>query len=79
MARPDAFSRSRIRRGCEHLHRLGPRAETEFLIELSARIGGMPAILRLLAEFEERLTPALLRATGGDRFAPRQLDLVPRR
>jgi hypothetical protein len=74
----DPFTTLRLRRGVEHLHRLGPRATAELLSEVAARIGGIPCMLELLAEFERRLTPAMLKATGGDRF-PRRLPLaVPR-
>jgi hypothetical protein len=52
------------------------RATAELLAELGNRIGGMPAIIGLLTEYE-RLTPEVLRATGGDRF-PRRIRAVPR-
>jgi hypothetical protein len=70
-------TRLRLQRDVEHLHALGSRATTEFLVDLTARIGGLPAALALLAEYERRITPAMLRATGGDRFPPRPLHLVP--
>jgi hypothetical protein len=38
----------------------------------------MPAILRLLAEYERRLNPKLLRVTDGDRFPRPPLRAVPR-
>ncbi len=75
--RLDSFSQLRLQRGAEHLNRLGPRATAEFLAEIGETIGGLPAILRLLGEYEHRLNPAVLRATGGDRF-PRRLVEVPR-
>jgi hypothetical protein len=74
----DAFTRLRLQRGCEHLHRLGPRATAELLAEVDHRIGGMACIINLLTEYEQRLSPRLLRAAGGDRFPPRQLHSVPR-
>jgi hypothetical protein len=40
-------------------------------------MGGMPVCLALLAEHERRLTPSMVRATGGDRFPPRALRRVP--
>lgn len=69
------LERKRLERGAEHLYRLGARAVAEFLTEVSARIGGGPAMLSTLADFE-RLTPGQVRAVGGDRF-PSQLRAVP--
>ena len=77
MVQYDAITRLRLQRGGEHLHRLGPRATCEVLCEISHRIGGMPAILGCLAEYEARLTPQLLRRAGGDRFPHRPLRIVP--
>jgi hypothetical protein len=76
--RLDPFTTHRLQRGSEHLGQLGPRAIAEFLVELAGQIGGMPATLGLLAEYERRLTPAMLRATGGDRFPTLRLRVVPR-
>ncbi len=75
--RLDTFSQRRLQRGAEHITHLGSRVVAEYLAEVSETIGGLPAILRLLGEYERRLTPAVLRATGGDRF-PRRLSVVPR-
>jgi hypothetical protein len=74
----DPFTALRLQRGVEHLHRLGPRATSELLMEVANRIGGLPTMLPVLAEFERRLTPEMLRATGGDRFPPPRLQVVPR-
>jgi hypothetical protein len=71
------LERLRLERGAAHLHRLGPRATAELLAALTARIGGGPALLGLLAEYE-RLSPGMVRAAGGDRFPPRPLHLVER-
>ena len=71
------LDRLRLERGAEHLHRLGARATAEFLAELATAIGGQPAILRLLAEYQDRLSPELLRASGGDCFPSRRLRTVP--
>jgi hypothetical protein len=72
------LDRLRLQRGAEHLHRLGARANAEFLAEIGQRIGGMPAIFALLRDYEHRLNPELLRAAGGDRFPPRPLHQAPR-
>jgi len=73
----NAINDPRLVRGAGHLHTLGPRATAEFFIDLAARIGGMPTIIWLLNEYQQRLTPAMLVATGGDKFPPRALDAVP--
>jgi hypothetical protein len=70
--------RLRLQRGAEHLHLLGPRALAEFLVEIDRRIGGGPCIFGLLAEYQERLSPELLRAVAADRFPKRPLRAVPR-
>ena len=72
-----SLDRLRLDRGAEHLHRLGARATAEFLMELSATIGGGPAILRLLAEYQNRLNPDLLRAAGRHRMPPRRPRVMP--
>jgi hypothetical protein len=77
MVHLDPLSRLRLQRGAEHLCLLGPRATAELLAEVADRIGGMPAILGVLGEYE-RLSPRLLRATDGDRFPSRPLRVVPR-
>jgi hypothetical protein len=69
--------RLRLQRGAEHQHRLGPRAIGEFLAEVGTRTGTMPWIINRLAEYETRITPDMLRATGGDRF-PIRLRVVLR-
>ncbi len=76
MVHPNPLDRLRLQRGAEHLHDLGPRATAEFLAEIGERIGGMPTILSILAEYECRLTPALLLKAGGDRFPPRPIRQV---
>lgn len=73
----DPHDRLRLQRGVEHLHRCGPRAVAEFLVDLDRRVGGMPATLGLLTEYQARLTPQMLRAVGGDRFPRRPLRVVP--
>ena len=76
MIRLSPLDRLRLQRGAEHLHSLGNRATGEFLAEIGERIGGMPAILGLLAEYQHRLTPAMVRAAGADRFLPHPLHEV---
>ena len=71
------FDQLRLVRGAEHLHQLGTRALAEFLAELAATIGGQPAILRLLNEYERRLNPEMLRAAGGHRMPSRRPRAVP--
>ncbi len=71
------LDRARLDRGAEHLNRLGARATAEFLAELSATIGGGPAIMRLLAEYQTRLNPVLLQSAGGHRFPSRRPRAVP--
>jgi hypothetical protein len=38
----------------------------------------MPCILGLLADYQQRLSPQMLRAIGAHRFPPRPLRVVPR-
>lgn len=73
----DPFTRRRLQRGVEHLHQLGPRATAEFLTEVADHIGGLPAIIGTLLEYERRLTPEKLRSTGGDRFPRPPISVVP--
>ena len=73
----DMLARLRLQRGAEHLHNLGPRATAEFLAELAAEIGGWPAMMGMLAEYQRRLSPDMLRAVGGDKFPPRPQREVP--
>jgi hypothetical protein len=60
------------------LHALGARATAELLAEVAAKIGGLPCILTTLDEYQQRLSPRLLRIAGGDRFPRRPLHVVPR-
>jgi hypothetical protein len=58
----DPFTRLRVQRGAEHLIKLGTQATVEFLADVASSIGGMPAIIQLLAEYERRrLPPATIR------------------
>jgi dihydroxyacid dehydratase/phosphogluconate dehydratase len=76
MIKLDHLDRLRLQRGVEHLHRLGPRATAEYLAEVARQIGGLPAMLGTLAEYERRLSPDLLRVVGGDRFPRRPLRVM---
>jgi hypothetical protein len=68
---------ARLERGAEHLHRLGAPAIAELLAEVGDRIGGIPCIVSLLAEYERRITPNMVRTAGGD-WLPRHLQTAPR-
>jgi hypothetical protein len=70
------LDRLRLERGATHLHRLGARATCEFLAEVAEAIGGGPCILQRLAEYERGLTPAMIRAAGGDGMPSRRPRLV---
>lgn len=50
----DTLARLRIQRGVEHLHHLGSRATSEFLADIASRIGGLPAIVGLLEDYQRR-------------------------
>ena len=67
------FNDMRRQRGVEFLSKQPPRVLDGFFRDLEARIGGTPAILELMAEYEQRITLPKLRASGGDRFPPRPL------
>ena len=71
------LDRQRLDRGAEHLHGLGARAMSEALATLAVRIGGVPALLAVLTEYE-RLTPGMVRVASADRFPPRPLRPIKR-
>jgi len=71
------LDRIRLERGVRHLYAQGPRVVGELLSELAERGNAVPHLLRRLDAYNA-LTPAMLRATGGDRFAPRPLRQVPK-
>jgi hypothetical protein len=66
----DTLTRLRLQRGAQHLHSLGPSAVAGFIEDLSARIGGLPAAVGLLAEYETKPAPASTRAAQRDRASP---------
>lgn len=69
MIRRDPLAQFRRQRQVEHLHRLGARAVGEALLELANEAGDPDALDLLLARYG-RLTVAMVRLAGGDRFAP---------
>ncbi|MCW8308398.1 hypothetical protein AruPA_15270 [Acidiphilium sp. PA] len=58
-----------IQRGAAHLASLGPRAIEEFLVELVVAFNCRKEITRRLMDYQ-RITPAMLAATGGDKQVP---------
>ena len=74
----DTLTRLRLQRGTQHLHALGPSAVAGFIEDLSARIGGLPAAVGLLAEYETNLTPALTRVAERDCVPLCRVARVPR-
>jgi len=61
----------------QRLHVLGPRVCAELFAELAERHDAVPHLLRRLDAYNA-LPPAMLRAAGGDKFAPRPLRQVPK-
>jgi len=51
------------------LHELGPRALAEFLVDVGATTGSIPEVLEIAGRYTA-LSPAVVRAVGGHRFAP---------
>jgi hypothetical protein len=70
MVRIDTLARARIHRGVQHLHTLGPNATGEFLADVADRIGGLPAIVGLLEEYQQRAVVARKVRRTGKRKAP---------
>lgn len=66
----------RLQRGAEHVHRLGARALAELLAELARDRCDLAGTLDRLDRWREGLSPELVRAAGGDQFAPRPLHEV---
>ena len=73
---PGMRDRLRLQRGAEHLHALGTRALAEMLAELARDRCDLADTLARLDAWQDGLTPELVRAAGGDRFAPRPLREV---
>ena len=76
------LDRLRLENDVKHAIKLGgahpERTVTEILLGVGDRIGGLPAISAVLAEYR-RLSVGQVRAAGGDRPVPRPLHVVPRR
>ncbi len=70
------LDRARFERDVEHAVSLGPRSVAEAFFRVADLIGGFPAMASVLAEYR-RLTPAMVRAAGGDKPVPRLLHVVP--
>ena len=71
----DLIRELRRRRHVERLHRLGPRAVDELLLDIGAERHCMTAIEDKLARYAE-LDPGLVTAVGGDRFPKPMLMVV---
>ncbi len=65
----EALAGPHFERQVEHLHRLGPRAVAELLIEI-AHCTGQSGVIADRLQAYARLDPAVLRAVGGDKFPP---------
>ena len=66
----------RLQRGAMFLNGNPPRVTAGFLMDLASATDSMPIILSMLRDYEDRITPQDLHASGGDRFPPRPLHLV---
>jgi hypothetical protein len=64
-----------FQRGARHLNSLGARATAEFLREIADDLDCWTSIIDRLARYHA-ITPAMIRAAGGDRF-PSTLVVVP--
>ena len=73
---PVARDQLRLQRGAEHLHSLGARALAEMLAELARDRCDLSDTLDRLDAWRAGLSPEMLRAAAGDRFAPRALHEV---
>jgi hypothetical protein len=60
----------RFRRDVERLHRRGPRPLYEMLAELDRDHLILTAVELKVAKYASRLSPEVLRATGGDQMPP---------
>ncbi len=60
---------------CRQVHALGPRPMAELLAEI-ATATGEPNLIADRVEAYSKLDPEIVRAVGGDRFAPMSLQVV---
>ena len=74
---PTARDHLRLQRGAEHVHDLGPRAVAEMVAHVAREGLDLPGALDLMDRWRDGLSPAMVRAAGGDRFPPRVLLVVP--
>jgi hypothetical protein len=71
-----AQQRLRRQRRVEVLHGLGARATSEFIAEIAADFGIEQHLDDRLEAYTTRLTPELLKLTGGHHFAPQPTRVV---
>jgi len=69
--------RDRLLASVSHLHTLGPRVVGEFVIELAQRLNGVDCAQGIATQYNERLSPELLRAAGADWMPSTAVRLVP--
>jgi hypothetical protein len=74
--RSDAAKALALQRISQRAHRLGPRVFYEVLSEIGRSLQAGSAVFEIVERYAERLSPELLRVTGGDRFPPAPLRLV---
>lgn len=67
----------RLLASVSHLHTFGPRVLAEFVIEFAQHVDGTDCALVIATQYNERLSPELLRAAGADRMPSPALRLVP--
>ena len=76
-ARMTIATHDRLLASVSHLHTLGPRVLGEFVIELAQRLNGVDCAQGIATQYNERLSPELLRAAAADRMPPSAVRLVP--
>jgi hypothetical protein len=73
----DAAKALALQRLIQRVHGLGARVVYELVAEISRSLQPGEAIFDIVEKYAERLTPEMLRVTGGDRFPPAPLRRVP--
>ena len=71
----EALAGPHFERQVVHLHRLGPRAVAEILIEI-AHCTGQSGVIADRLQAYGRLDPAVLRFLGGNSFPPMPLTVI---